>query len=359
MPMNFKFLNVLKSPNSGILGLLNNNIIGTPGFGMLYQHMGVANKIMKIADPFFVALTKTSSVIGTCCFCKRVTLNSQQEIRSFYIRYFSFQHKYRRKHISESKVSGKSLLRDEVRVLLAGNGLEIKPIEKFFHYAYVDPRNIRSAALCKEFGFETVRQYTTIIFSRLRPQKHLQVVHEISYEQEPGLKKLLADFYRSFNMFSFENLFDGRKYYVVKDEQGNVMAGAQANPDQWKILALPGLSGKVILNLFTYLPVLKKLINKDYRFLTLEGIYYAPGQEQKLEVLFEDLLNRYNVNAAITVVDANTQLYTTLKSLKLGPVDKLNKEVRGNVICKFFNFDDDTKKQFNTNPAYISGIDVT
>lgn len=354
-----KLLKVERSPSEEILDILTNNIIGTPGHGMLYQHMGVHDKIHKIPAPYYVNLSK-GKVIGTCCFCSRVTANAGEAIRSFYVRYFSFRNSYRRKSIISKQSAGSSLIREEVKRVLNGQSLDVKPRDKFFHYAYVDPRNLRSVMLCDQFGFETVREYTTIIFNRIKPAEDVdKKIIEAQASDVDEIKELLSGFYRNFNMFSFDNLFSGARYYIIRSAEGKIVAGAQANPDRWRISSLPGFSGKVILNTFSRLPYLNRLFNKDYRFLTLEGIYCAAGYEHYLESLFESLLARYNLNSAITVVDADTPLYKTLRSLKLGWVDKLNKEVRGNVICKFINLSAAEKDLFKKHPAYISGIDVT
>lgn len=355
-----KFLKVERSPTPEILNILTNNIIGTPGHGMLYQHLGVHDKIHKISVPYYVNLVKGNKVIGTCCFCSRATANSGEAMRSFYVRYFSFKDSYRRKNIVNKPHATGSKLREEIKSVLNGHCLDVKPKDKFFHYAYVDPRNLRSVMLCDQFGFERVREYTTIIFNRMNPAEAVdKKVIEASAAEVGELKQLLAGHYKGFNMFSFENLFRGAKYYVIRGPHGQIVAGAQANPDRWKIYSLPGLSGKLILNTFSRVPYLNRLFNKDYRFLTLEGIYYAPGYEHYLESLFGSLLARYNLNSAITVVDPDTHLYKTLRSLKLGWVDRLNKEVRGNVICKFVNFSAAEKDLFRKHPAYVSGIDVT
>jgi hypothetical protein len=355
-----KFIDVVRSPTPEILDLLTNNIIGTPGHGMLYQHLGVHHKIDRIAQPYYLNLSKRNRLIGTCCFCSRSTANVGSSLRSFYVRYFSFRNSFRRKSISERSLPRHSLLKDEVNNILDGQFLDVNPPGKFFHYAYVDPRNIRSLTLCNQFGFQTVRKYTTVIFNRISPaEAHRQKVTEVPPSQVQEIKQLLSSFYKDYTMFSFDNLFNGSKYHVIRDSGGRVVAGAQANPDRWNIVSLPGLSGKVILNTFTHLPYLNRLFNKDYRFLTIEGIYYEKGYEQYLEPLFESLLARYQLNSALMVVDPDTHLYKTLRSLKLGWVDKLNKEVRGNVICRFTNLSEQEKQVFRANPAYISGIDVT
>ncbi len=161
--MSHPFFNISKTPDPELLTLLNNNIIGTPGQGMLYQHLGVPNKIHQIADPYFVNLIRNKNVISTCCFCQRTTMNKGVEINSFYIRYFSFSDVFRGKKTNPKTSTRKSTLREEIKLLLNGSGLSTSVNEKFYHYAYVDPRNTRSALLCEEFGFQPVRQFTTIL----------------------------------------------------------------------------------------------------------------------------------------------------------------------------------------------------
>ncbi len=173
---------------------------------MLYQHLGVENKIEKIADPHFINLTRHHKIVGTCCFCSRTTQNSGKDFSSFYIRYFSFKELFRRKHLSEKKGVGNSTIRKEINAVLNGNLINKTPHDQFFFYAYVDPRNIRSVLLCKEFGFTTVRQYTSLVFNRINPKANA-TVSIVSSDQETTMKALLNDFYKDFNMFSFENLF--------------------------------------------------------------------------------------------------------------------------------------------------------
>lgn len=350
----FRFLKINKSPTSELLELLNNNVIGTPGQGMLYQHFGVVDKMNSISNPYFANLRKNDRIIGTCCFCKRTDGN----LISFYIRYFSFRSKFRRKIIKEEQPNRRSELRNEIESLLLGNGLEVNPKEKFFHYAYVNPRNTRSVRLCKEFGFESVRQYTTIIFSRFFPKasNETEIVETSADNKE--IRDILADFYKNFKTLTTENS-TGRKYYYVRNSDGIIVAGVQVNPERWSIYSLPGPKGKLILNTFPYLPLLNRLVNTDYRFLTLEAIFVKSGFEKVLEKLFESLLFKYRVYSAITLVDSQTELYITLKSLDLGLANKINKETRGDVIFRFNNFTQEEKHQFLNHPVYISGIDVT
>lgn len=356
----FKFLRVSGRPSEEILRMLNDNIIGTPGISMVYQHLNVKSKIKLLHHAYFVTLIKNDQILSTCCFCERTIASGTEKHRSFYIRYFSFKEAYRMKQVSNRLLSRRSSIRDEVNLLLTGRAFDVSPVAKFLHYAYVDSRNVRSAKLCDEFGFQRVRNYTTIIFNRINPKSEntLSIV-EIPSADEESIRNMLSAFYKEYSMVSFDNLFKGSKYYALKDQEGNILAGVQVTADRWKIRSLPGLTGKIILNTFSHLPVLRKLFNKNYQFVTLEGIYHAPGCEGYLEILFESLLAKYQVNSGITVVDKQSQLYKCLKSLNLGLVDRLNKEVDGNVICKFIGFTDEEIESFKKYPAYISGIDVT
>lgn len=354
--MEQRYLQVTNSADPEILEILHENIIGTPGISMLYKHTGAVTKINNIPDPYFVSLRKSNSTIGTCCFCKRMTLNVDIPIQSFYVRYFAFKDAFKSGGIHNRTSSVSSVLRTEIKALLDGTDFDLNLTRKFFLYAYVDPRNVRSARLCREFGFESIRNYTTIIFNRIWPENDARVTQGQAKNEE--IKHLLSTFYRGYSMLSFENFLGSDKYTTIQVD-GKIVAGAQATRERWNIISLPGLSGKVILNAFSSLPLLNRLFNKDYHFLVVEAVYFAPGYEQYLEILLESLLARHRVNNAIIVVDKNSRVYNALRLLDLGWVDTLNKEVSGHVICKFVNFDNEEIRMFKNNPAYISGIDVT
>lgn len=357
--MSFRFLNITNTPSKALVDLLKENIIGTPSQSMLYQHLEVQRKVDKIEKPFFASLIKGKTILGTCCFCSRDTYNASKKMSSFYLRYFTFKENYRSAHqIKERKLNTKSLLREEIKHLLLGKDLIEQNQPSFFHYAYVDPKNSRSLNLCNEFGFEPVRKFSTVVFNRLNPKVNLRV-EKLQSTEVSEMKEKLSHFYKDYTMFSFENLFHTKEYYVIRDEKRNIIAGVQANPDRWKVLELPGLSGKVILNVFSALPYLNRLIKKEYQFVTLEGIFVEKGCENLLEVIFETVLTKHNRNSAMTWVDYDSSLYKTLKSLDLGILDKINHEVVANIICKFVNIDKKEQTTFYEHPAYISGTDLT
>lgn len=354
----FKFIDVQKNPSTEILGMLSGNVIGTEGKSMLYQHTDVTSRINRIEFPYFVNLQRHGETIGTCCFCLRNISNGKGGSAAFYIRYFSFKTQFRRGPVARSSAR-KSRLRQEIMAVFQGIGFPELPQRKFLHYAYVDPRNWRSVRLCEEFGFQIVREYTTVLFSRINPRTKTQLhIEELAPQDYETVKELLKLFYREYAMFSLDNLRI-KRYYVLRNKEGDIVAGMMANPTQWNIVSFPGIVGKLILNVFPHLPVLNRLLNKDFRFLAVESIYYAPGHAHDLEPLFESLLALFQLNTAIVMVDRQGPLHTTLKSLNLGILDKVMTEVKGHILCRFVNMDPQETTPFKVRPAYISAIDVT
>jgi len=357
--MSDTFFTIQSIPAEGTIDLLKKNTIGTPGYSMVYQHAEVENKMKAIEDPYYVALKRNNEIIGTCCFCSRDTINRGEKIPAFYLRYVTFKALYRSNPQMQPRRKNKeSRLRTEMVRLLSGEGLGAGAQHTFFQYAYVDPLNHRSAALCKEFAFEQVRTCSTLIFNRLNPKQNSRV-EKLSLAELPQIKEKLESFYKDYTMFSFENIFRVGAYYVIRNHEGNIIVGVQVNPDRWKILEMPGITGKMLLNTFSFLPVLNRLIKKDYRFITLEGIYFSPGNEKALETLFESVLAIYSRNSAMLWLDTGSDLYNRIKSLRLGMVHSLSKEVTAGVICRFTGFKEEQREMFKNSPAYISGIDIT
>lgn len=352
--MEFTYLEVQQQPSQQIEALLKDNVIGTPGLSMLYQHLGVEQKLYSIAKPHFVMVRRKDSLIATCCFCER---NFQGTV-GFYIRYFAFTKGFRIKHVPQLKGKVKtSGIREEIRSLLKGQGLLPPEQTSFFHYAYVDPRNPRSANVCEEFGFVPIRKYTTKLFSRIFPKNYPQLqIKQVSSSTE-RIRTLLASFYSDYNHFTIENL--NKTYYYVEDEGGEIIAGVQVNPDAWRVLTLPGNYGKTLLAVFDHMPFLSRLLSKNLKFLAVEGMYCKAGKESIFEKLLENLLHQHQVHTAIMVVDTESSLYTLTQHLNLGVLAKISPEVHGHVIARYQRVSETFIQQQKSAPSYISVHDLS
>lgn len=321
---------------------------------MLYQHLGVARKLYRIPKPHFVSVQRTGRITGTCCFCER----ELDGTIGFYVRYFAFQDGFRLKEIPRQRMAKKSsVIRAEIRELLNGKGLLPEGTKFFFEYAYVDPRNPRSARLCEEFGFVPVRHYTTRLFSRLWPKQHADLSVKALPAADARIRSLLASSYKDYNHVSFENL--DKTYYYVEDETGEIVAGLQVNADAWRILALPGRKGRTRLAFFDRMPLLSRLLSKQFRFLAVEGVYCKAGKEKTFEQLLETLLHQHALHTAILVVDTESSLHQLTQRINLGLLDKLSPRVNGNVIVRSCPADETFIRQQKSRPAYISVHDVS
>lgn len=352
-------LRITTAVNDDITGLLSESIIGTPGSGMLYQHKSIDKRISRIKTPFFVELRTRSGLVATCCFCYRDTVNRTTSNRSFYIRYFSFKENYRASAAAGAKRRfGK--LRDEIKDLLDGGRFDPMSGNKSFSYAYVDPLNTRSVSLCNEFGFQEVRRFTTSIFSRLKPKtERAPGVFKIKKEEVPEVKRLLLTKYSDFNMVSFDELFENDSYYVVKDDNGKIIAGAHVSPTHWRIFKMHNRVNTLLVSVLSHVPLLNRLVNKDFRFLAVDGLYFTEGLEHYTEALLSALLDKYKHNNAFIPADNESSLFRHLQKLDLGLVSKISRQVSTSVICRFNNFSSEEVRNFKQYPAYVSALDIT
>ena len=351
------FFKISSTPSEELKTILRENIIGTPGKGMLYQHTTSDEKLEKIRHPFFVSLIRFKKILGTCTFSLRNTLDNGIKHNAIYLRYFHFDTRLRRR--SSRTVSKVGALKKEIEILLNGKLFDI-PM-KHFHYAYYDPGNERSVFFCKQYRFEEVRSFTTILFTRLSlkaPSVKLNV-QEVSENEVVTMQQLLLEHYNSYSMFSFENLFCVGRYYVAKDPDGTIVAGVQANPDRWKLLSLKPPFGKLKLNIASKIPLLNTVVSGDLSFLAIEGVYCREGHEHDMQALLEYLLHTYQKHVAILFADDQSSLMQLFDRIDIGTIGKMNSGNSAKVICRFQGFTDDERKAFYTQPAYISSIDVT
>lgn len=352
--MEFTYLEVQQQPSQQMEALLKDNVIGTPGLSMLYQHLGVEQKLHSIPKPHFVTIRRKDSLIATCCFCER---NLQGTV-GFYVRYFAFTKGFRIKGVPQLKGNVKvSAIREEIKNLLSSAPLLPPKPTSFFHYAYVDPRNPRSANVCEEFGFVPIRKYTTKLFSRIFPKNHpTLLIKQISSSTE-RIRALLTTFYSKYNHFNVENL--NKTYFYVEDEGGEIIAGVQVNPDAWRVLTLPGKHGKTLLEVFDRIPFLSRLLSKNFTFLAVEGMYCKAGNETVFEKLLETLLHQYQLHTAVMVVDTESSLYTLTQQLKLGVLAHISPEVHGHVIARYQGVSEAFIQQQKNAPSYISVHDLS
>lgn len=337
-----------RKPGAGVEHLLLDNIVGTPGRSMVYQHLKTGEKLRHIPDPYFVSLVRNKKALATCCFCRR-----ESDGRTlFYARYFSFHSALRKRgHKQLDRAGRNSLVREEIHQLLSGTYFDASS-ENIF-YAYLDSDNERSRRLTEEFGFRRVRSFASLVFSRWQP-KASPHVYRLSEDEWKALKPELSRFYSDHTFFTTENLFYKGNYFALR-ENGEIVAGIQANPEEWKVYEMPGISGKVLMKLFPRFKFLRRIFNPHYQFLSIEGVYFRNGYENRLEPLMTHVLNEFGVHSAVLCLDTSSAIYREIKKLDLGLMSRLRKEKLMDIIVK----ENGGQLIDLDRPAYISCFDVT
>ncbi len=338
--------------NDELLHLLENNDIGTLGKSMVYRHLHVREKLNHFQHPFFVNLKRNDKIIGTCCFLQRSP--GSDGLVCFYIRYFSFKNSYRSNPSGERQIQLRGRLKQEVDSIL--DGQQFVPNDQNVFYAYVDPHNIRSKNLCDAYGFKEVRRFQTYTFSRLSPM--LQVPVEVIGEPEKmKVKGLLDSYYKEHSFYQTENLFFG-DYLIMRDANGEIMLGVHVAKEDWLIHSLGGKYGKLMLNILGSIPVLKKLINKRFSFLSLDYLYVAQGSEASITPFLNSVLYVYKKNVAMMALDQEGSLAQLMKKISLGPISVFNKPVEVSIIIKQNPNNGVKLQQWKEKPAFISTLDL-
>ncbi len=347
----FSILKIDDNPDRQLFDLLEQNVIGTPGKSMLYQHRNVKEKINAIQHPVFVKLCRKNTLLGTVCLSKRKVYNHKRVQTGYYIRFFTFKESLRSgRPVNKNRKTRISPVREEIGRLMEGEGLgETGP---FLLYAYVDPANIRSTRIIYEFGFTRIASFDVILINRLFTAFDNRV--SVAMGNDITLmKERLSRFYHREQLLSFDNLFFKGDYFVLR-EKGEIVCGAQAIPEEWIIKSMPGLSGTLLMHILPKIPLLRRLFSKNLTFVLIEGIYYREGGEARLDRLFSSILAHYQQHLAILCLDNRSAVHAAVKNIDPGIMQRFNRKIRMDVMVKSI----DHAPVDPDSPVYISGFDI-
>jgi hypothetical protein len=315
--------------------------------GPLYQHIDASQKIKHLIRPLSFTLEKEGKTIGTCTFLERNIRVQEKVYKAWYSRYFSIAPEY------QGKIFGNLLLKN-----IKSYYEQITDMPTVF-YGFVDQANPRSGKLLKNIGLEIIRSFEIFVFSRVYPKTNKQVTR-IREEDKEKLLELLRDQYSDYTFVNFEHLFFQDNYFVLKINN-EIVAGIRANNVQWIIRHLPGISGKIMMQLLPHTPFISRLFNpKDFRFVEFEGIYCKPGHEKDLFILMESVCAELKLCTGMIWIDPKSELYDRIKKAgNWGIINKLKDNVPAHVVAAFRNIPEKEQKVFQECPVYISAFDLT
>ena len=347
-----------KKPDKAILDLLLNTTIGTNG--AKYQHLHTANKINKLVNPHYITVRRNNKAIGNMTVCERPILVQNQKVNSLYIRYFAFQSLFQssgKQNINKRK----SIFEAYIKVLFDTSNINVHQPEykPTVYWAFIDPQNNKSWNMASRFGLETIGYFSTYAFSRFFPKKNKNV-SRIKASEQGAVWQNIKTFYKDYTNVSKTHLFQDNNYFVYR-ENGKIVAGTQVFDIHWRIDAMPGKKGKMLVNTLPYIPLLRRIVNpKNYRFLATEGLFWIDGYQSKVELLLEAVLaekNRYSM--LMWFDDSDDKLIHQFKSMKFGVMQKLKSDNSIEIVAKFNHFDETLKQKMIASKKYISGFDTT
>ncbi|HPY67692.1 MAG TPA: hypothetical protein PLI41_04920 [Bacteroidales bacterium] len=360
---------VTNKANEGILDILNHAVQGSEG-GMRFQLQNIEKKIKAYGDQIrFVSLYKRDKITGTIGACFRMSGQGALSFPSTYIRYFAFQSVYR------SDIRWKKRDREQIRqepddsfkrktldIFSKPHLLELPHVfeaGKHIMYAFIESMNERSKNLVIQAGYEHIRSFLTVTFSRFNPKPDTRV-SKLQDADKQRMKELLLDFYRDYSFFSTDFIFYDDRYYVLRDGD-EIIAGVCAIPSAYKVYNIPGIWGWVIMKVLPKVPYFRKLFSPDeFKFLVFDAIYFKKGREDVLPDLFESVCAVEGFNTGLMWLDDRSTLYDKIRSgRRMGALNRMLNAKPGLVFTKFVNFPDEAKDIFYDVPAYISGFDFT
>jgi hypothetical protein len=226
-------------------------------------------------------------------------------------------------------------------------------------YAFLESNNERSKNLVQQAGYEYIRSFLTVAFSRFSPKSDRRV-SKLRADEKPEMESLLLEYYREYSFFSTDYSFFGDKYYILK-EGNKIIAGVSAIPSVYKVYDIPGVWGWVMMKVLPKTPYFRRLFRPgEFRYIVFDAIYCIKGREDLLGKLFESVCAAEGFHTGLTWLDDHSQLYDKMRTVvKMGALNRMLNAKPGLVYSRFVNLSDKEKECFYNAPAYISGFDFS
>jgi len=353
----------------GIFDILNHAVQGSEG-GLRFSLQNIAPRIAAYKDQIrFISLYKKSQITGTVGSCYRVSGKGNLRYPTSYLRYLAFQSIYqsefgwrKRRKVLIKPEKDDSFKQKTLEVFSKPHLLDLTDVfegDKHIMYAFVESMNERSKNIVHQAGYEYIRSFLTVTFSRFSPKAD-KCVFKLRDDEKNGMESLLWEFYKEYSFFSTDYSFFGDKYYVLK-EGDEIIAGVSAIPSVYKVYDVPGIWGWVMMKVLPKTPYFRRLFHPgEFRFLVFDAIYCKEGKESLLGNLFESACVSEGFNTALMWLDDRSQLYDKMRTIvRMGALNRMMNAKPGLVYSRFINMSEKEMEYFYNAPAYISGFDFS
>jgi hypothetical protein len=321
-----------------LIELLESTTLGTNG--AKYRHLDTRNRILEADDPLFLSIERNNKILGNVTFCRRG--------KTWYIRYFAFQQMLQSSNRPKETHKANSHLKQQLRFFFD----EQFQSEVETMYAYIDPKNDRSKWMSQNFGFHKISTLATQSFSRIYPKKSPRLE---KIEDWNEVKPIVMKNYGKHGHF-FTTHASKPPFYILKGENGQIMACARVTKVHWEIVRLPGKFGSLLTKAIPFIPFLNRLINpKNHTFLVPEIVCVNQDNPELLDELFSAILFQEKLNLMLWWMDATDPLYISVKNkvqwgllhkiIGVAPVDVVGRKRIG-------------MKEKDESPIFVTAFDM-
>ena len=355
--------------NEGILDILNHAVQGSEG-GLRFSLQNIAPRIAAYKDQIrFVSLYKKNQITGTVGSCFRVSGQGNLRYPTSYLRYLAFQSTFqtesgwrKRKRPIIKHEKDDSFKQKTLEIFSKPHLLDLNNVfegDKHIMYAFVESNNERSKNLVHQAGYEYIRSFLTVAFSRFSPKRDQRVV-KMRDEEKAKMESLLLEYYKGYSFFSTDYSFFDNKYYILKEGE-EIIAGVNAIPSVYKVYDVPGIWGWVMMKVLPKTPYFRRLFRPgEFRYLVFDAIFCKKDREDQLAKLFESACASEGFHTGLTWLDDHSQLYEKIRTgVRMGAINRMLNAKPGLVYSRFINLSEKEKENFYNAPAYISGFDFS
>lgn len=354
---------VTKEPNTQVMSLLKDMTVGSTG--AQYLHKDIDERMLQLPNKYIMYMNQGEGLIGTYTAALRTTKEDFGNVNAYYIRYFAFLDTIqadKNKRAKQGKPEGvfKGLVKRFLSKSPATFGIDHGELADApsFYYAFFDAENYRSTDISQLLGMHPVGEFDTFSFTRMHPKNNTRVelLDKVHYH---NMKERLAKFYANFSIYTDQFLFVNDNYFVWK-EDGEIVAGVQPNKCHWEIKHMSGLSGLLLLHLLPYLPIVNRYFNpKKFEFITFDYIYVKPGHEAKLELLFESLMNKYQVTFSLAWQDLKSPLHPIVSKMDFGFLSNFSNVPTGKIMMTTNRVSAEQLEDITKKPFFTCGLDMS
>lgn len=341
--------------------------LGTPG-GLQYHHITAVDKLKSMDNVYLLFLRRAGAMMGSIGYVLRDAHTGDRTHKTWLIRYFSMKAPLRNKKKGKVKkrpieTRSMSMLKDITHIFHQNperlRDFDTEEIPQALITGLVEKDNDRSRNFAEIGGYDKIGEVDTIMFSRFRARKNIPA-EKLEVSEQPEMSLTIREFYKDYAIFHDDYIFFNDDYYVLR-ENGEIIAGLQANPEKWEIKTTGSGFLDFVFNFVSKFAAVRKRISiQEMRFLGIEGMYYKPGHENDLYRLLEGVMTLKEHYLCMLVMDTTSPLYKLfMKKKKFGPINAVVGTFEAELWAKFFSFPEEEKKEIVDRPKYYSVYDNT